>query len=49
MRHVEPGLVHHLVPVHEQVEVDDARPPSLTAHSPERALDLQQEVEKGSR
>ena len=49
MRHPEPRLVHHLVPVHEQVEVDDARPPALTAHPPERALDLQQQVEKSSR
>ena len=47
MRHAEPRLVHHLVPVDEQVEVDDARPPSLTAHSPERALDLQQAGREG--
>ena len=42
MRHAEPRLVDHLVPVDEQVEVDEARPPALTAHPPERALDLQQ-------
>ena len=42
MRDVEPGLVDDLVPVDEQVEVDDARPPALTAHAPERALDLEQ-------
>ena len=49
MRHVEARLVDDLFPVHEQVEVDVRGPHRSSADSPERALDLQQQLENRAR
>src|SRR5262249_52511305 len=46
MRHSETGLVDLFAPVHEQIEVDDARPPALLADPPQRALDVEEQVEE---
>ena len=49
MRNTEAGLVERLVPVQQQIEVDDPWPPTLDAHSPELALDVEEQVEELSR
>ena len=49
MRNGQAGLVHDLIPVHEQVEVDRARPPAFAAHPSEALFDSEQSLEQLSR
>src|SRR5262245_17842330 len=46
MRNRQAGLVHDLVAVHEQVEVDRSRPPALAAHPAEALLDGEQSLQQ---
>ena len=46
MRHAQARLVDALVTVDEQVEIDDPRAPALATNASERALDLEQELER---